>query len=93
MQQVARYLCNGAPVEPPGGCRRSALQLAVTTDRQQTVSLLLASGATLPASLLQEAWHSRDVTPKVHATLISVSTLVCLSHNRGAPCKCGLAVS
>ncbi|KAK8375126.1 hypothetical protein O3P69_017796 [Scylla paramamosain] len=45
------------------------LLLAVTTDRINTVSLLLASGAPLPASLLQEAWQSPDVTHRVLAFL------------------------
>ena len=81
MQQASRYLCKGAPVDPPDGRWRSALRLAVITDRQRTVSLLLASGASLSASLLQEAWHSPDVTPHVHAALITVSTFVCLCHN------------
>ena len=78
VQAVAGLLCKGAPIEPWGG--RSPLRLAVTTDRFRTVSLLLASGASLPASLLQEAWQSPDVTPQTLASLTTVSTLpACLS--------------
>ncbi|KAK8373850.1 hypothetical protein O3P69_014165 [Scylla paramamosain] len=54
---------------PLGGC--SALRLAVTTDRARTVSLLLASGAFLSATLLQEAWQSPNVTHRVLASLTS----------------------
>lgn len=92
VQQVSRYLCKGAPMEHLGGRCLSALQLAVITDRRRTVSLLLASGASLSASLLQEAWHSPDVTPKVLAALITVSILVFLSHNKGTPRRCGRTV-
>ncbi|XP_045136399.1 uncharacterized protein LOC123519295 [Portunus trituberculatus] len=67
VQEVSRLLCRGAPVESRGG--RSALKLAVTTDRPRTVSLLLASGASLSASLLQDAWQSPNVTHQVLATL------------------------
>ncbi|MPC99640.1 hypothetical protein E2C01_095067 [Portunus trituberculatus] len=78
VQEVSRLLCRGAPVESRGG--RSALKLAVTTDRPRTVSLLLASGASLSASLLQDAWQSPNVTHQVLATLttVSISVLPCL---------------
>ncbi|KAK8375154.1 hypothetical protein O3P69_015607 [Scylla paramamosain] len=56
-----------APSKLLGGL--SVLRLAVTTDRINTVNLLLASGAPLPASLLQEAWQSPDVTHRVLAFL------------------------
>ncbi|XP_063855481.1 uncharacterized protein LOC135097467 isoform X4 [Scylla paramamosain] len=67
VQAVSSLLCKGAPMEPLGG--RSALRLAVTNDRARTVSLLLARGASLSASLLQEAWQSPSVTTTVLATL------------------------
>ncbi|KAK8405453.1 hypothetical protein O3P69_001789 [Scylla paramamosain] len=67
VQAVSTLICKGAPIELLGGL--SVLRLAVTTDRINTVSLLLASGAPLPASLLQEAWQSPDVTHRVLATL------------------------
>ena len=88
VQQVCRYLCKGVPVEPPTGRCRSALRLAVVMDRHQIVSLLLASGASISAGLLQVAWHSPDVTPRVHAYLITVSTLVCLIPDRVTSCMC-----
>ncbi|KAK8373100.1 hypothetical protein O3P69_007803 [Scylla paramamosain] len=69
VQAVSSLLCQGAPIEPLGG--RSALRLAVTTDRARTVSLLLASGAFLSATLLQEAWQSPNVTHRVLASLTS----------------------
>ncbi|XP_063851013.1 ankyrin-2-like isoform X2 [Scylla paramamosain] len=67
VQAVSTLLCKGAPIELLGG--HSVLKLAVTTDRTHTVSLLLASGAPLSASLLQEAWQSPDVTHRVLAFL------------------------
>ncbi|XP_063883150.1 uncharacterized protein LOC135112580 isoform X2 [Scylla paramamosain] len=67
VQAVSTLICKGAPIELLGGL--SVLRLAVTTDRINTVSLLLASGAPLPASLLQEAWQSPDVTHRVLAFL------------------------
>ncbi|XP_063851851.1 serine/threonine-protein phosphatase 6 regulatory ankyrin repeat subunit B-like isoform X2 [Scylla paramamosain] len=67
VQAVSTLLCKGAPIELLGGL--SILRLAVTTNRIHTVSLLLASGAPLPASLLQEAWQSPDVTHRVLAFL------------------------
>ncbi|XP_063854789.1 serine/threonine-protein phosphatase 6 regulatory ankyrin repeat subunit B-like isoform X2 [Scylla paramamosain] len=67
VQAVSTLICKGAPIELLGGL--SVLRLAVTTDRIHPVSLLLASGAPLPASLLQEAWQSPDVTHRVLATL------------------------
>ncbi|XP_063872121.1 uncharacterized protein LOC135106766 [Scylla paramamosain] len=67
VQAVSTLICKGAPIELLDGL--SVLRLAVTTDRINTVSLLLASGAPLPASLLQEAWQSPDVTHRVLATL------------------------
>ncbi|XP_063852565.1 ankyrin-1-like isoform X2 [Scylla paramamosain] len=67
VQAVSTLICKGAPIELLSGL--SVLRLAVTTDRINTVSLLLASGAPLPASLLQEAWQSPDVTYRVLATL------------------------
>ncbi|XP_045119413.1 uncharacterized protein LOC123509278 [Portunus trituberculatus] len=70
VQEVSFLLCRGAPLEPWVGS--SALRLAVTTDRSRTVSLLLASGASLSASLLQEAWQSPNVTPQVLASLTTV---------------------
>ncbi|MPC65889.1 hypothetical protein E2C01_060027 [Portunus trituberculatus] len=78
VQEVSRLLCRGSPLEPR--CGRSALRLAITNDRARTVSLLLASGASLSASLLQEAWYSTNVTPPVLASLTSVSSsdLPCL---------------
>ncbi|XP_063855505.1 uncharacterized protein LOC135097489 [Scylla paramamosain] len=72
VQAVSSLLCKGTPIEPLGG--RSVLRLAVTTDRARTVSLLLASSASLPASLLQEAWQSPDVT---HRVLASLTTAYC----------------
>ncbi|XP_063887790.1 uncharacterized protein LOC135115206 [Scylla paramamosain] len=69
VQAVSNLLCKGAPIETLGG--RSALRLAVTTDRARTVSLLLASGASLSANLLQEAWQSPNVTHRVLASLTS----------------------
>ncbi|XP_045105084.1 ankyrin-1-like isoform X2 [Portunus trituberculatus] len=72
VQEVSRLLCRGAPLEPR--CGRSALRLAITTDRARTVSLLLASGASLSARLLQEAWYSTNVTP---AVLASLTTAYC----------------
>ncbi|XP_063852128.1 serine/threonine-protein phosphatase 6 regulatory ankyrin repeat subunit C-like [Scylla paramamosain] len=69
VQAVSTLICKGAPIELLGGL--SVLRLAVTTDRLHTVSLLLASGAPLPASLLQEAWQSPDVTHRVLAFLTS----------------------
>ncbi|KAK8375127.1 hypothetical protein O3P69_017797 [Scylla paramamosain] len=65
--RTAIYAPSSAPIELLGGL--SVLRLAVTTDRINTVSLLLASGASLPASLLQEAWQSPDVTHRVLAFL------------------------
>ena len=79
VQEVSRLLCRGAPLEPR--CGRSALRLAITTDRARTVSLLLASGASLSASLLQEAWYSTNVTPAVLASLTTVSS-------SALPCLC-----
>ncbi|XP_063856866.1 ankyrin-1-like isoform X2 [Scylla paramamosain] len=67
VQAVSTLLCKGAPIELQGG--HSVLRLAVTTDRTHTVSLLLASGASLSANLLQEAWQSPDVTQRVLALL------------------------
>ncbi|XP_063851977.1 ankyrin-1-like isoform X1 [Scylla paramamosain] len=67
VQVVSSLLCKGVPIESLGG--RSVLRLAVTTDRARTVSLLLASGASLPASLLHQAWQSPDVTHRVLACL------------------------
>ncbi|XP_063857741.1 ankyrin-1-like isoform X3 [Scylla paramamosain] len=67
VQAVSILLCKGAPIELL--CGLSVLRLAVTTDRINTVSLLLASSAPLPASLLQEAWQSPDVTYRVLALL------------------------
>ncbi|XP_063856062.1 serine/threonine-protein phosphatase 6 regulatory ankyrin repeat subunit B-like isoform X1 [Scylla paramamosain] len=69
VQAVSSLLCQGASIEPRGG--RSPLRLAVTTDRARTVSLLLASGASLSATLLQEAWQSPNVTHMVLASLTS----------------------
>ena len=77
VQAVSSLLCKGAPIERLGG--RSALKLAVTSDRHRIVSLLLASGASLSATLLREAWMSPNVTSKVLAHLTTVSTLPCLS--------------
>ena len=78
VQEVSSLLCRGAPIEPPGG--RSALRLAITHDRQRTVCLLLASGASLSATLLRDAWYSANVTPQVLATLTTVSSiLTCLA--------------
>ena len=83
VQEVSSLLCRGAPIEPPGG--RSALRLAVTNDRPRTVSLLLASGASLSATLLRDAWYSANVTHQVLATLTTVSSiLTCLAF----PCLC-----
>ena len=83
VQEVSSLLCRGAPIEPPGG--RSALRLAVTNDRPRTVSLLLASGASLSATLLRDAWYSANVTHQVLATLTTVSSiLTCLA----LPCLC-----
>ncbi|KAK8375290.1 hypothetical protein O3P69_012776, partial [Scylla paramamosain] len=67
VQAVSALLCKGAPIELLGS--HSVLRLAVTTDRTHIISLLLASGAPLPASLLQEAWQSPDVTHRVLAFL------------------------
>ncbi|KAK8375294.1 hypothetical protein O3P69_012779 [Scylla paramamosain] len=67
VQAVSTLLCKGAPIELLGS--HSVLRLAVTTDRTHTISLLLASGAPLPANLLQEAWQSPDVTHRVLAFL------------------------
>ena len=77
VQAVSSLLCKGAPIERLGG--RSALKLAVTSDRHRIVSLLLASGASLSATLLREAWMSPNVTSRVLAHLTTVSTLPCLS--------------
>ena len=60
---------------------RSVLRLAVTNGRSRIVSLLLASGASLSASLLREAWQSPDVTNLVLASLTTVSTLPFLSYS------------
>ncbi|XP_045105077.1 uncharacterized protein LOC123500424 [Portunus trituberculatus] len=67
VHEVSRLLCRGAPLESWVG--PSVLRLAVTNDRKRTVSLLLASGAWLPASLLQNAWQSPNVTSTVLASL------------------------
>ncbi|XP_063849138.1 ankyrin-1-like isoform X2 [Scylla paramamosain] len=67
VQAVSTLLCMGAPIKLLGG--HSVLRLAVTTDRINTVSLLLGSSAPLSASLLQEAWQSPDVTHRVLAFL------------------------
>ncbi|KAK8384171.1 hypothetical protein O3P69_009124 [Scylla paramamosain] len=69
VQTVSMLLCKGAPIEPLCGRSLSALRLAVTSDRARTVTLLLARGASLSASLLQEAWQSPDVTPSMLACL------------------------
>ena len=70
---MSNLLCKGAPIDFLGSL--SALKLAVTTDRAHIVSLLLASGASLSATLLKEAWQSPDVTPRVLASLTTVSNL------------------
>ncbi|XP_045110134.1 LOW QUALITY PROTEIN: ankyrin-2-like [Portunus trituberculatus] len=67
VQEVSHLLCKGVPLESWGG--HSVLKLAVTNDRARTVNLLLASGASLSASLLQKAWQSPNVTPQVLASL------------------------
>ncbi|XP_050704683.1 ankyrin-1-like [Eriocheir sinensis] len=69
VQKVSRLLCMGVPIEPIASDVNSPLRLAVILDRRQTVNLLLASGALLPACLLQDAWQSPDVTSGVLATL------------------------
>ena len=79
VQAVSRLLCKGAPIQPMRG--RSVLRLAVTNGRSRIVSLLLASGASLSASLLREAWQSPDVTNLVLASLTTVSTLPFLSYS------------
>ncbi|XP_063843982.1 serine/threonine-protein phosphatase 6 regulatory ankyrin repeat subunit C-like isoform X2 [Scylla paramamosain] len=76
---VSRLLCEGAPLEPVDGFSISALHLAVTTDRSETVGLLLARGASLVQringlNLLQLAWHSPDTTPGMLATVTSAYT-------------------
>lgn len=77
VQAVSSLLCKGAPIERLGG--RSALRLAVTSDRHRIVSLLLASGSSLSSTLLMEAWKSPNVTHRVLAHLTTVSTMPCLS--------------
>lgn len=84
---VASYLCRCTPLDPLGGRSMSALKLAVITDRSRTVSLLLASGVSLSASLLQQAWSSSDVSPGVLATLTTVSITASLSRNVGTPLR------
>ncbi|XP_050706842.1 ankyrin-1-like [Eriocheir sinensis] len=69
VQKVSRLLCMGVPIEPIASDANSPLRLAVILDRRRTVNLLLASGAMLPACLLQDAWQSPDVTSGVLATL------------------------
>ncbi|XP_045116070.1 ankyrin repeat and protein kinase domain-containing protein 1-like isoform X2 [Portunus trituberculatus] len=76
VQAVSSLLCKGAPIDPFGG--KSALRLAISNDRPLTVSLLLVSGAALPANLLREAWQSPDVTQRVLALLTTVSIHCCL---------------
>ncbi|XP_045122024.1 ankyrin-2-like isoform X2 [Portunus trituberculatus] len=72
VQAVSSLLCKGAPTEAWGN--NSVLRLAVATNRARTVSLLLASGTSLPSTLLQEAWQSPDVT---HNVLASLTTAYC----------------
>lgn len=69
VQAVSSLLCQGAPLESVSGGSQSPLKLAVVTNRCQIVTLLLASGAVLPAGLLLEAWQSPDVTSGVLAAL------------------------
>ena len=76
--KVSRLLCQGAPIEPVVSGAASPLRLAVILDRCRTVRVLLARGAVLPASLLQDAWHSPDVTPGVLVALTDVSTAAAL---------------
>lgn len=84
MQAVSSHLCRGSPFEAVGSGYVSPLKLAVTTNRSQIVTLLLACGAMLPAGLLQEAWQSPDVTSGVLATLTTVGfTVSSFSHHRG----------
>ncbi|XP_050704003.1 ankyrin-2-like [Eriocheir sinensis] len=82
VQKVSRLLCKGVPIEPIASDGNSPLRLAVILDRCRTVNLLLASGAMLPACLLQDAWQSPDVTSGVLATL-EVNYLCRLRAERG----------
>ena len=73
VQKVSSLLCRGVSLESGGDYY--PLKTAVTSDRPRIVSLMLASGASLSATLLLEAWYSPDVTPQVLATLTTVSTV------------------
>ena len=71
VEEVSSLLCRGVSLES----RRDycPLKLAVTSDRPHIASLMLASGASLSATLLLEAWYSPNVTSQVLATLTTVS--------------------
>ena len=71
VQEVSSLLCRGVSLES----RRDycPLKLAVTSDRPRIANLMLASGASLSATLLLEAWYSPNVTPEILATLTTVS--------------------
>ncbi|XP_063595002.1 ankyrin-2-like [Penaeus indicus] len=64
-KEVTKMLLRGAPIEPVGEVPYHALHLAISLDRTNIVSLLLAAGASLTApregtSPLQVVWRSSD---------------------------------
>ncbi|XP_042238750.1 serine/threonine-protein phosphatase 6 regulatory ankyrin repeat subunit C-like isoform X2 [Homarus americanus] len=70
-----RLLYAGAPLESPSGSSTQPLPLAITSNRREMVSLLLAAGAPLTTTcnglnLLTLAWLSPDVTPPVQVIII-----------------------
>ncbi|KAG7159650.1 putative Ankyrin-1-like 9, partial [Homarus americanus] len=74
-EQGGRLLYAGAPLESPSGSSTQPLPLAITSNRREMVSLLLAAGAPLTTTcnglnLLTLAWLSPDVTPPVQVIII-----------------------
>ncbi|CAL4067999.1 unnamed protein product, partial [Meganyctiphanes norvegica] len=70
VQEAARLLTQGAPLESYGRTSPSALAMAILWNRVMIMELLLAAGAPLTLlhhgkNLLQVAWFSTDVTIRV----------------------------
>ncbi|XP_042206132.1 ankyrin-1-like [Homarus americanus] len=73
-KRVGDLLHARAPLEDPDGCSTLPLPLAITSNRREIVSLLLAVGAPLTTTcqglnLLALAWLTPDVNPPVQVTI------------------------
>lgn len=72
-------LLRGAPIEPVGEVPTHALQLAISLNRTNIVSLLLAAGASLTApregtSPFQVVWRSSDAMVLLKVVVTRVRT-------------------